>query len=264
MTDSHPRPDAQLVDEVFDRWLPGAMFPSELFWLVERVRAAGIDTLIECGRQDGVSTWTLAQLLPGTDILSIDFDDDRERFERVRRDLEGLRVTCVSGDIHARVPQLLRASESRAVAVVQDGPKGWEGMGTLIAAGFDPKVRLIAQHNLHLGHRSRTAFQMYAMAPCFLEDAQPGDEFYSELRRREMSELPEKAPNRAIDHTSLGLMDVDGTQRDHLIRAASLLRRVTTPWDPIRIAKMWAAGDDDHVSRVRKRARYTRTRFQRR
>ena len=72
-TDARPAPE--LVDAVFDSWLPGAMFPSELFWLHRVLMEADVDHVVECGRQDGVSTWTLATLLASTDVAisSIDF-----------------------------------------------------------------------------------------------------------------------------------------------------------------------------------------------
>ena len=39
----------------------------------------------------------------------------------------------VSGDIHIEVPRILRRCGGKRVAVLQDGPKGWEGLATLLA-----------------------------------------------------------------------------------------------------------------------------------
>jgi hypothetical protein len=257
---------AAFVDDVFERWLPGAMFPSELVWLERAIRRTGVDVVIECGRQDGVSTWTLASALQGSGvhIESIDFDDDAARLARARQLLEGLDATCVSGDIHAEVPRLLDVHRNRRVAVVQDGPKGWEGMATLLAAAHRPQVHLVAQHNLHLGHVSRTAFEMVALRPAFQEVAAAGDEELAGLRAREVEELARRAPNRPIDHTSLGVIELDPPARAHLEAAVRVLRRRMAPWDPITFLRHWDAGDLGHGSKVRARQRYTPARFKRR
>jgi hypothetical protein len=266
VTSTTDGPSPALVDAVFDSWLPGAMFPSELVWLGRLIRAGRIDHVIECGRQDGVSTWTLATLLDGSgvEISSIDFDDDPERVQRTKARLEGLPVRCVSGDIHAELPKLLQERRGERVAVVQDGPKGWEGMATLLAAAHDPRVALIAQHNLHLGHVSRTVFQMLALRPCFLEVAEAEDPQLTALRARESEEIPLRQPNRPVDHTSLGVIALDEPAREHLIRALAVVRSRLRPWDPIRVVAHWEKGDFGYCSRVRARSRLTPARFKQR
>lgn len=259
-------PGGVSVDEIFERWLPGAMFPSELVWLERVVRRSGAEVVIECGRQDGISTWTLASRLAGTGvhIESIDFDDDADRLARARALLDGLDANCVSGDIHAEVPRLLDVHRDRRVAVVQDGPKGWEGLATLLAAAHRPQVCLVAQHNLQLGHRSRTAFGLLALRPAFLEVAAPDDEELGILRDRERDELAQRAPNRPVDHTSLGVIELDPPARDHLVAGVELLRRTMTPWDPVAVLRHWDAGDFGYVGRLRARQRYTHARLKRR
>jgi hypothetical protein len=254
-----------LADELLDRWLPGAMFPSELLWLAEQLVAARVDAVIECGRQDGVSTWALGTVLAGTGghLWSIDFDLDRERRRRVEDRLSGLPVTCVSGDVHHEVPRLLRSGVGGRVAVVQDGPKGWEGMATLLAAALDRRVVLAAQHNLHRGHRSRTAFEMLSLRPAFLEQAST-DEAVLGLRERERRELAGREPNRPLDHTSLGLVVLDEPARGHLQDALPLLRHWMWPWDPLRFAARWERGDLDVGARTRRRLRHHPARFRRR
>jgi hypothetical protein len=267
MTAPDPGPSRdEVADGALERWLPGAMFPSEVLWLAARIEAAGVDTVIECGRQDGISTWTLATLLrhAGVQVLSIDFDDDRERLERVRASLDGLPVTCVSGDVHVQVPTLLREHAGGTFAVVQDGPKGWEGMATLLACVEEPDVRLVAQHNLHLGHVSRTAFEMVALRPAFLEEAATADELVATLRRREPEVLRAREPNRPLDHSSLGLIELDEPARRHASEALEVLRPITRPWDPLVVAAHWRRGDLGHVARVRSRARFGPARRKRR
>ena len=269
MSDDDLRLDDHLIDETFDRWLPGAMFPSELVFLAQSVHASGADLVIECGRQDGVSTWTLASMFAGThvEIQSIDFDEDPERLAQAKARLIGLNATCVSGDIHVVVPELLdamgaRSGAGRRVAVVQDGPKGWEGLATLLSAAHDEAVVMIAQHNLHRGHRSRRAFEQLSSRPCFLERAAPGDERLARLREREMDAA--WTPNRPVDHTSLGVIELDPAGRSYLMRVLPGLRRAMGPWHPDRVLEHWRSGDLDYCSRVRRRSRWTLERFRKR
>ena len=263
------RLEEALLDEVFQSWLPGAMFPSELVFLARSIHAAQADLVIECGRQDGVSTWTLATVLAGSDveIQSIDFDDDPARLARTQDRLVGLDARCVSGDIHVVVPELLTAAgaasnQNRRIAVIQDGPKGWEGLATLLAAAHDDAVVMIAQHNLHLGHRSRDAFEQLADRPCFLETAAPTDLQLAALRQREMAAT--WAPNRPVDHTSLGVIQLDTPGRAHLLEALPRFRRSMGPWHPDRVLRHWREGDLGYCSRVRARSRWTVERFRKR
>lgn len=253
-------------DELFARWLPGAMFPTEVLWLERAVRRAAVDLVIECGRQDGVSTWVLGTLLrgSGTEILSIDFDDDAGRLAKTRQLLADLPVTCVSGDIHVQVPTLLRERRGRRIAVVQDGPKGWEGLATLLAAAHEPDVVLIAQHNLQRGHVTRTVFEMLSLDPCFPETALAGDTEFERLRAREVDELARRTPNRPLDHTSLGVIELDDERRRHLVAAIDVIGRRFAPWDPRRVRAHWDRGDLAYCSRLRSRARFTPARSKRR
>lgn len=259
----HGRSD--FAGALLDSWLPGAMLPSELLWLGAILREAGVEVVIECGRQDAVSTWALATMLrdSGVEILSIDFDDDPAQLARAKARLDGLAATCVSGDIHVEVPRLLSANRGRSVAVVQDGPKGWEGMATLLAAAFQPNVALVAQHNLHAGHVTRTVFQMISLRPSFLEHAGSAAELVA-LRQREVVELPARQPNRPLDHTSLGVIELDEPARAHLTAAVHLLRSRMAPWDPVRVAEHWDKGDFTYCTRLRRRARFTPARFKKR
>lgn len=262
--DRQDGPTAQLGRDLLDRWLPGAMFPSELLWLAGELVRSQADVVIECGRQDGISTWALGTALRGTGarVLSVDFDLDAARRRTVEALVADLPVTCISGDVHREVPRLLGQLSGR-VAVVQDGPKGWEGLATTLAAGLDPKVVVVAQHNLHVGHRSRTAFQMVASDACFLETAST-DEAVLELRAQEQAVLVQRAPNRPVDHSSLGLIHLDDGSREHLRASLGMLRLHTWPWDPLVVRRHWDEGDLDHVPRLRDRARLSPARWKKR
>jgi hypothetical protein len=238
------------------------MYPSEMVWLAEQLIAHEVEVLIECGRQDGVSTRTLGELLRehGVAIFSIDFDEDQQRLARVKQALTGLNVTCVSGDIHRHVPQLLRQNSGRRIAVVQDGPKGWEGLSTLVAAAHCEDVVLIAQHNLHIGHRSRTYFRLMACNAPFLENDSAAA-LARELRVREMQDDAFRRSNREIDHSSLGICSLRSPLRAVVLDNVRDLDPQMGPWSALETARAWEAGRYDHVSRLRSKQQYSWYRF---
>jgi hypothetical protein len=240
------------------------MYPSEMIWLSEYVASHGVDVLIECGRQDGVSTRTLGELLgKDTTILSIDFDEDRARLESVKESLRGLNIVCVSGDIHQRVPELLRQYAGRRIAVVQDGPKGWEGLSTLVAAAHSKDVVLIAQHNLHKGHRSRAYFQLLASNPAFLEyDATAV--LAQRIRAREQTDDGFVRSNREVDHSSLGICSLKGNLRQAVLENAHELDGVMGPWSALATERAWNAGRFSRVTKLRSRQHFSWYRFKRR
>ena len=263
--------DTASIDALFDSWLPGALYPSEMLWLLKNIEQARPDIIIECGRQDAVSTKVLGRYFDasGVRIFSIDFDHDRARLERTRRALGDLPVTCCSGDIHIQVPRLLREHSGRKIAVVQDGAKGWESMATLLAATYCPGVSLVAQHNLHVGHVSRAVFHVLAMltkGPCFLEfsDDEPACDQARAARERERADSRFNTENRPNDHTSLGVIQLTDASRDVLHGAIDVLETVFRPWSPKLVHDRWLADDLSYVPRLRRRTRFSLARFKRR
>lgn len=247
-----------------EEWLPGAMFPSEIWWLYKNIVAAKPDILIECGRQDGYSTYLLAQLLSehGIKIYSIDFDEDKARLAGIVAKLAGYNVECVSGDIHIKVPELLLANKDKRIAIVQDGPKGWEGIATLMAATLGFNVVLCAQHNLHRGHLSRKYFQLVSRGATFLEFSDEAE--IKALREKEIGFLATKNSNRDLDHSSLGVSiindDVRGLIRENIV----FLDGHLGVWSAVSTLAQWESGKFDHVSRIRQRQKYRLYRFKQR
>lgn len=264
MTNLFPDPIAHCARYV-ESWLPGAMFPSEIAWFLRHFAASGADLLIECGRQDGVSTEIFADYFKRTPvkIISIDFDNDDIRAAAARRRLEKYDVELRAGDIHIEVPKLLKNNGARRTAILQDGPKGWEGLSTLLAAAVDPSVHLVAQHNLHKGHRSRSLFQHVALRPCFIENSRYSDE-YGDLIARERRAIERLTPNRPTDHTSLGVMVTDNAQKDFIRESFASLKSFYGPWNPQRVLTAWTDGDLRRVEKIRKWVRLTPHRFKRR
>jgi len=248
--------------QYIEGWLPGAMYPSEIAWFLENFRRAGCDVLVECGRQDGVSTEAFASYFAGTDVklISIDFDSDGARAGRARERVRDYDVELVSGDLHAEVPKALERCAGRRVGVLQDGAKGWEGLATLLAAAVASDVTMVAQHNLHEGHRTRSLFQILSRQPSFVEHSDAHDRFRS-LIDEERATISTRNPNRPLDHTSLGVMLTDPAQKRLIVESFELLKPVFGPWNPARAVEAWQRKDFGYVARQRRRARFSLARF---
>jgi hypothetical protein len=238
------------------------MYPSEIAWFIDNFERSGCDVLIECGRQDGVSTEVFAEFFrgSGTALISIDFDEDPLRARRARERVRGYDIELVSGDVHEEVPRILRRCAGRKVAVLQDGPKGWEGLATLLAAAVSDEVLMIAQHNLHQGHVTRAVFQTLSLHPTFVEYAEGHDRF-EPLIAAEREALRTKNPNRPLDHTSLGVMLTDPVQKRLIEESFRVLKSEYGPWNPARVVSAWKRDDFGYVGRLRKRSRFTPARF---
>jgi hypothetical protein len=241
------------VEEMHQNWLPGAMYPSEILWLYDQIVLHRVEVLIECGRQDGVSTRGLGTMLAphGVKIFSIDFDEDGERLAKVKQSLVGLDVECVSGDIHRHVPLLVEQNRGKRIAVVQDGPKGWEGLSTLLACVFNEDVVLVAQHNLHVGHRSRAFFSLLACNPPFLE-YDPQAVLAQATRQHELGDARYAGSNREVDHSSLGICSLEGPLREAVKVNLGEIDKLMGPWSAFKTEAAWRTRNFDHVSILRK------------
>jgi hypothetical protein len=246
-------------------WIAGAMYDSEIEWLVHQLIDAKCDMLIECGRQDAISTRRFAEMLGkrGVEIVSIDFDDDPGRLAACQNRLRGHNVILISGDVHVHVPRLIEEYSDRRIGLLQDAAKGWEGLSTLLAAAFYDHVAVVAQHNLHLGQRSREFFLKLSPNPAFLEY---GDcSVAKRLRREEASSVMLSAiTDRPIDHSSLGIIRLDGNKRDQFKELFEAIGTDMRGWNSLDTYRRWKAGDLDGVPRLRRRMRTSLLRFMRR
>jgi hypothetical protein len=254
----------KLKNDYFSNWLNGAMLPSEIFWLQKNILEIGCDLIIECGRQDGFSTLILGEFAKENNIkvLSIDFDDNVDKLNSCVKKLEGLPVECVSGDIHFHVPRLINEFPEAKICIIQDGPKGWEGMATLLASVFYDQVKLIAQHNLHVGHNSRSYFISIPGGDCsFLEDSKSAD--LLNFRKEEICYFEKVKANRNLDLTSLGIIKLD-KNRKAAIKYLYETSHVTGYWSPINVFVNWQFGNFSFVSKLRKDLKYKLSRFKKR
>lgn len=242
-------------------WLPGAMYPSELRYLIEKVKEAKVEILIECGRQDAVSTEYLEKNLGFVDkIYSIDFDENNEKLKQQKERFANTKVELISGDIHVNVPKILFNNPNKRIGIIQDGPKGWEGLGTLLASAHLNNVILIGQHNLHIGHKSRKFFEELFGKECFLENDNISEP--KKIWLEDKNYLSKNSSNRPKDHTSLGIAIINN--RDEVIEKLIKYSNKMGIYNSTKVFKAWSRGDFQYVSNRRKKERFSLQRFKKR
>ena len=250
-----------MKNRTFTDWVDGAMLPSELMFLEKELLSSDCNLIVECGRQDAYSTVILGEFakLHNFDVLSIDFDDNLTLLRNAEEKLKGLPVKCISGDIHAWVPKLIKENKNRRIAVIQDGPKGWEGLSTLLASSFFNNVVLLAQHNLHLGHKSRDYFcSLPGGDNAFLETRK--DEDLIEFRKIELEYFKNIKTLRDIGTTSLGVIQLSN-DRDRMINQISLGKGFPKYWSPKKTYENWQKNNYAYVSKLRADMRFSFARF---
>ena len=250
-----------MTNKVLADWVDGAMLPSELMFLEKELLSSGCNLIIECGRQDAYSTVLLGEFakLHSLNVLSIDFDDNQELLNRANLKLEGLPVKCISGDIHAWVPKLIKENKNKRIAVIQDGPKGWEGLSTLLASSFFENVVLLAQHNLHVGHKSRDYFSSLPGGDkAFLESRK--DEELEEFRKIELELFRDRKTLRNVDITSLGIIKLT-EERDKVINRILMEKGFPKYWSPKKTFENWQKNNYEYVGKLRKNLRFSLARF---
>jgi len=242
-------------------WIDGAMLPSEIMFLQEKILASKCDLIVECGRQDAYSTVILGNFAKkhNIEVLSIDFDDNKVMLDNSINKLLGLPVKCISGDIHFHVPTIIKDHSERRIAIIQDGPKGWEGLSTLLAAVFYDQVMLIAQHNLHIGHKSRNYFSSIPGGlNAFLEST--NNEELLNFRRKELNFFKDKKTLREVDITSLGIISLDKDRND-IKRFIFYSKEFPKYWSPINTYINWQINNLDYVSKLKSGLKYNLARF---
>jgi hypothetical protein len=122
---------------------------------------------------------------------------------------------------------------------------------------------LLAQHNLHPGHKSREVFQLLAVGPAFLEFDKDSAEIHK-FRAEEIRIIATKTPNRVIDKTSLGMMVLDNHNIELLRSNLRSLESKMLPWSPFHVAKHWEKSDFSFVSRLHTAQKYRLYRFKKR
>lgn len=217
------------------QWIPGAMYPPELDWLKHNIVSAGIDTLIECGRQDGASALWMYENLPNVEIYSIDLDDRPSIAQSSVQRLKHTSVNAISGNIFDVVPQIVRAKRNSKIAIIEDAVKGWPGLCLLSSMIFYPNVRLIAQHNVHIGHFTRDFWLQFSGHRAFLESSE--DQNLSAGMENWIRRNKVINSNRSLDHSSLAVSNLEDDRIDKIDFVLQNLKKFGN-WNPIDYRKV--------------------------
>jgi hypothetical protein len=155
-----------------EQWAKGAIYPSEMVFFLARCEAAGIDCVVESGRQDGFSTIVLGEYARrrGAKVFSIDYEQDEERAARCRERLAGYpELALMKGDANVLLEQIVRAETGSRIALLVDGPKGFWALALMFACSAHPAVGLLALHNLEAGQATTTMLEALSPEPLFHE-----------------------------------------------------------------------------------------------
>lgn len=223
-----------------ERWVEGAIFPCEMAFFLAVCSVAGVDRVIESGRQDGYSTEIVGNWASrtGWEVASVDLELEQERAAACRKRLEGLPVQLVKGSAYEEFGRLVGESTSRRLGLIADGPKGWPAI-SMMAAGTDERVQVVALHNLVLGSGERQLFERLGGAQVFYEGAlsNPGPR-WQELKARETAFAGDTAA-RSLEVSSLGVLRLDDINRP-LFR--NLWRSEFGLHQPAMVRALWRLG----------------------
>jgi hypothetical protein len=193
-----------------ERWIEGAIFPREMAFFMGCASAAGVELIVESGRQDGYSTEILGLAgVGGQKIVSIDYEEDKARGTRCRARLAHLPIEMVVGDAFEKIGKIVQGTD-RPTALLIDGPKSWGAISIGFAAAAWPNVKVIALHNLPEGYSTRAFFEKRAGAPVVFEDILPGPAMpaFQELGDIEHRYSQSLNAGRDLEKSSLGLIVV--------------------------------------------------------
>jgi len=251
-----------MVNNFMENWRPGAMYTSELLWLKRQIEVSGIDVLIECGRQEGVSSlWYNQNLSKNIDIFSIDLDNRPDVLAKSIDNLQGTRVHAVTGNVFEVVPQLIERYRDKRIAIVEDAVKGWAGLALLLASAMFDNVIVIAQHNLHLGHKSRSFFEKISLSNVFPEYSDSADVRSLHHEFRENNRDLELATDRPIDHTSLGIISFAIVPRNAVLALLFKYKSEMGIWSPYKLYSAWQKNVKSYLWRQNVLSRYSLARF---
>ncbi|NEW96023.1 hypothetical protein DY467_04475 [Rhodopseudomonas sp. BR0G17] len=223
-----------------ERWVEGAIFPCEMAFFIAVCSLAGVDRVIESGRQDGYSTEILGDWASqnGRQIASVDLEHDAARAAACRQRLAHLPIQLVRGSAYEEFGRLARDGVGRRLALIADGPKGWPAI-SMIAAATDDRVQVVALHNLNPGTGGRELFERLGGKQSFYEAAlkDPGPR-WRELKAREIAFAGGTAA-RSLETSSLGVLRIDDTNRS-LLRNA--WRSEFGLHQPVMVRALWQLG----------------------
>ncbi len=212
-----------LAEGWVERWIEGAIFPSEMVFFLARCEECRITCFVESGRQDGYSTWILGQYarLERGRAYSIDHEADAERAERCREWLKDYpEVNLLTGDATLLLDKVVRKERESPLAILVDGPKGFWAMSLMFACARYKWVKLLSLHNLAHGDATRKYFKSLADEPVFYEEFMSmAPASWQQLKRAEVEFCSMHGGGRSLEHSSLGVMHVTDRVRSRLLSA---------------------------------------------
>jgi hypothetical protein len=178
---------AERVRSLGAPWFRGAIFPSEMVAFLAACDRAGIDAIVESGRQDGYSTAVLGDYaaVRGVPAVSIDLPSTPERGQRTRARLAGAPVELVDGNALLLLGEVVPAG-ARRVALLVDGPKDEVANRLLLAASARLPVALIGFHGHTIEEEER------------LEHARERREWFPQLEMGDLRRGAASAEVRAL------------------------------------------------------------------
>lgn len=220
-----------LEGDLVREWTNGAIFPTEMAFFLALCEGEGVRIVIESGRENGFSTLVLGHWMRarGGRVVSIDWEEFPEVAARCHARLSGYPVQMVKGDGFNEVGRAVRSNRGQPIALLLDGPKGFDGLA--IAAATASDIRLSAFHNLNKDAKDRVWFQGHGGQ--FYEQQETGPE-WARLRASELQHChPE---NRTIAYSTLGAVTADAMARWPLLSPAYGVMQ------PLAMKTAWSMG----------------------
>jgi hypothetical protein len=204
-----------LLGGYVERWMEGAIFPSEMAFFLASCAVENVSVVVESGRQDGYSTEILGDWASrsGAQIVSVDLEHDAARAAACRQRLAHWPIEAIKGSAYTEFGRWMKRRSDRRVAFLADGPKGWPAISMMSAATTD-HVQVVALHNLNVGTAEREFFKGIGGRFVFYEDAivEPGPRWLS-LREQELRVVRATGAARSLDISSLGVLALDARRR---------------------------------------------------
>jgi hypothetical protein len=224
-----------------EKWVEGAILPSEMAYYLAVCTEQGVSRVIESGRQDGYSTEILGDWAGRGDreVVSIDLEQDAARAALCRQRLTQLPLTLVKGSAYTEFGRWARKATNRHIGFLADGPKGWPAISMMAAATSD-LVKVVALHNLTLVFRERGFFEDLGEQRVFYESALPNPgPHWQDLLARERKMLETARPTRPYDPSSLAVLVLNDGNRERFRRAWRLEFGLH---QPAIVRTLWNAG----------------------
>jgi hypothetical protein len=198
------------------QWVEGAIFSTEMVFFLATCESLGIGYIIESGRQDGYSSQILGEFArrTGVHVASIDYEEDKQRGRRCRERLAEYPIDLRVGNAFELLGAMVDEAGPAPIALLIDGPKGFGALSLAAAVAADPRIFLLAMHNLDPGTGYRRILESASGRPLFYEEAldNPGGA-WQRLQELEHEHCMKFSARRSLDHSTLGIVQIGAAER---------------------------------------------------